>query len=266
MDFLSILSAIPGIKFDFSKNVNNKINVHIGRDCIYQDGKIVGGKDAVTKILDGLNNAKNDETLPVQVIDTNQEKELSQTENESIKNSDIRLLKEVLPKEEIKPILLARATHRAILKKEPRATVKKLLDTLKISYPRRGKRILNLLTAGYFDELIVPMIAMCNGNGEKDFEKFYLDILVFHPTAIFVNLDTSIIRIHNEIKRRLRMGKVPKIKIHAMGRENAKKKDDAVKSLSVKSKLMVRNEKRANLNTIEYITTIEVLCNLDQGR
>lgn len=263
MGFLSILSAIPGIKLDFSKNVNTHTNIHVGRDCVYQDGKVVGDEDAVSKILEGLSGARGEETLPVQVIDTNQEKGLSQTSAGSIRSSEVRLLKAVLPKEEIKPILLAKAAHCAILRKESRETVRNLLDTLEISYPRKGKRVFNLLTAGYFDELIIPMIALCNGNNDKDFEKFYVNLLVFHPTAIFVNLDASIIQIHNEIKKRLRRKTIPRIKIHAMGRENAKKKDDAIESLSVKSKLKVRKKKRANLNTIEYITTIEVVQNLE---
>lgn len=259
MDFLSILSSLPGLKFDFSKT----FNIHIGRDYISQNGKTIGGEQEIKKILDELKKSKNKDSLPIQLINKDQEKELSQTENKSLKNSEIKLLKENLPKEEIKPILLAKAIHNSILKKESKETINKLIETLENAFPKKGKRILNLLTAGYFDELIIPMISLCNGDKNKNFKEFYLKLINFHPTAIFVNKDTTIPQIHTEIKKRLKQKTIPQIKIHAIGKENIQTKNKSINSLDVESKIEINKIKKTNPIGTEEITIIKIIKNFE---
>lgn len=262
MDLSFLSKLIPNINLDFSKT-----NISFQGSSITVNEKEIQDKNIATKIknkvIEELKKTQTKSTLPVQLINKDQEKEFSQTENNSLKNSEIKLLKDNLPKEEIKPILLAKAIHNSIIKKEPKETINKLIETLENKYPKKGKRILNLLTAGYFDELIIPMINLCNGDKNKDFTEFYLKLINFHPIAIFVNKDTTIFQIHSEIKKRLKQKTIPQIKIHAIGTQNIRTKNNAIESLNIDSKTEINKTKRPNLNTIEEITTIKIIKNFE---
>ena len=103
-----------------------------------------------------------------------------------------------------------------------------LLDQLDKNFPKKGKKVYNLLAAGYFDKLILPFIEVFKSIHPEDqyigeFQKFYQNILKFFPIAIFVgnNMSESVLEI--ELKRRLNLKSIPFIKLHAIGEENIKK-------------------------------------------
>lgn len=90
-----------------------------------------------------------------------------------------------------------------------------------LKYGERGNIIANLCTAGYFEEVMMPLF----NSSQQEFYDYY-DIAVDRGVkAFFVNARMSIETIRDEIKRRLISAKsygIPSIHIHGIGQKNIK--------------------------------------------
>jgi len=223
-----------------SVNVDKSSHIHLDRNFIQIDDKKITDlkkvKEIHKEIEDGLKEYADEETYPANIIHKDLFAEFRGLEALTIKEKEsLKKLKEIFGEESIRPILLARSIHLAIEEKKPRIMIEKLLTQLDKDFPGDGKKILNLISAGYFDELIIPMIEICKRqhpeNYNYKFKEFYYSLLQFFPTAIFVNNDTSIRKIISEINKRFRLRKIPYIRIHTIGKNNIKKVDEALDKL-----------------------------------
>ena len=150
-----------------------------------------------------------------------------------------------MPPEDVECILMAR---RVVLVNERDGELRKdLLNQLDKNYPRRGRKVYNLISTLYFDEIIIPFIDIFRTEKGEDkyieeFRKFYADILSFFPLAIFVNNYTTEEKIKVEITKRMGLD-VPFIKIHTIGSMNVEKVEKATKELGIEANHTVTNNK-----------------------
>lgn len=86
-------------------------------------------------------------------------------------------------------------------------------------YGERGNTISNLCTAGYFEEVMIPLF----NKSIREFWEYYDLAIDRGITALFVNAGMTIEKIQHEIKRRLISAKsygLPFIHIHGIGKKN----------------------------------------------
>ncbi len=208
-----------------------------------------------------LSEFKKEESLPFQILHKDLENDYLDTEEVSIKQKEsLKLLRKVLPQAEIECILMARRVHLAF-EKNDKVLLGSLMEQLDKNYPEKGRKVHNLISAGYFDELILPMVQMYKTNNNdcsQDFQKFYYDILTFFPIAIFVNNQTTIKKIEYEISKRLKLKRVPFIKIHAMGLDNINKVDEAIKIFDNDSRININN----NNNNKFVLPALDLKCQI----
>jgi hypothetical protein len=232
---LKALAEISLVKVNIDKSTKIHIrdgSVSIGEHTITDPEQTNKIKSLITK---DVSTHKRDDKLPYQIIHKDILQDYEEYEEISKKNSkSIILLKEVLPSEEVECILTARRVKMALDKKDSNLATE-LTHHLDENYPKKGKKVLNLIRAGYFDELIIPMIELFKVRYVKDyrekFKEFYSNLLRFFPTAIFVNNKTTEEILEKEIMKRLKLRTIPVIKIHSMGEENIQKAVNVVNKI-----------------------------------
>ena len=149
-----------------------------------KDNKIICGKHTISdpnlinKFFNAYKSYQPRESLPTQVIHKDLVSPYLDYENIAIEGKEsLSILKKVLPSEEIECIIMARRIHLAY-RKNNRVLAEDLLKQLDNHYPKKGRKVANLIRAGYFDSLIVPMIGICrNQHGQnyaQKFQEFYL--------------------------------------------------------------------------------------------
>ncbi len=157
----------------------------------------------------------------------------------------LKILKKVLPHEEIECILMARRVKLAYDKQE-NELAKDLHTQLIKSHPERGTTVYNLIGAGYFDEMIIPFIDIYKSQYEEryveEYRKFYFSTIKFFPLAIFVGNGTSERQIIEGITDRLKLD-APFIRLHAIGGTNIKKIDDSMNILKIEDKYSVKDNR-----------------------
>jgi hypothetical protein len=139
---------------------------------------------------------------------------------------------------------MARRVLLAYNKKDDKLA-KKLLKQLGSSYPKTEKKIYDLMSAGYFDEMMLPFIKVFKSETGKEYKenyrKFFEDVLEFFPIAIFVGNKTTKEILRQDIKKRLRLKGVPFVRIHAIGQSNIEKVMEVIKELGIDDKFRAKD-------------------------
>lgn len=235
--FLSGLLPDALIKV-IQKNDNRKIEIN-GNVIIIGDQKITDSKQ-VEQVFSALSKLTKEETPPYQLVHKELSEEYITYENLSIRERDnLKLLKEVLPSEEVECILMARRVILAYDKKE-KAAGEELMEQLERNFPKKGRKVFNLVSVGYFDEMILPFIEIFKtkhgSNYIQEFRNYYSDILRFFPVAVFVGNRMTDEKVITELERRLELRGVPFVRLHAIGTQNIEKVKKAVKTLQIEQK------------------------------
>ncbi len=231
-----IKNLIPDITYNDNKTVNN---INIKDSGIYLDDKKVGGKKEVDKFLASLSDDAKSDGYPAQIIHKDLKEGYRAYEDISIKEQkSIAKLREVLPEEEIECILMARRVMFSYDSGNKKSAMK-LHDGLREAFPSKGNSVFNLLSAGYFDEIILPFVDVYKEQfGEDYIEKyrhFYDDIIRYFPLAFFIGNNTSLDDVRNVVGSRL-IQDIPFFRLHAMGKNNIQKIDDIVDELDIETK------------------------------
>lgn len=243
MNFLEkILSFLkPELKITINRQDNRRIIIQDSRIIIGEH--IIEDKETIEKINREMTATKNEETLPFQLIHQDLEKDYSDYEEISIKDKvSIGKLREVLPSDRIECILMARRVLLAI-EKGDKILSEQLLKQLEKNHPKDGKKVYNLMSCKYFDEIIIPFIDVFRNQGKQDehirrFREFYDGILKFFPIAIFVGNETTVEGLTEEIKKRLKLD-VPFIRIHTVGDYNIEKIEEVAEDLNLASRFSI---------------------------
>lgn len=162
-------------------------------------------------------------------------KEFLLTETTSNANQIIEKIKDFIPQDDVR--IIRAANHVRRLYKEGLGGIDRLKEDIGYRWGPRGRNITNLLTAGYFENYIVPILTKKMENpipsmSRKDIYEVIVNetaFSVFVPRNITIeDLKTKIItqsiRNVEEFSRRY-------INIHALGARNVKKVNRAVKEL-----------------------------------
>ena len=244
MSFWDFLKGILPEKLIHVETNNYKIEIS-DTEIRIGDQKI-SDPSIVDNVLEKLSEYKDKDSLPCQVIHKDLEDSYEQYESISIRQEEsILKLKTVLPYEDIECILMARRvkfTYDLNKIDSAKITHKKLIER----FSKKGNTVYNLISAGYFDELILPFIDVFKSQYEDNyvdkFKDFYYDLIRFFPIAFFVGNGTSEDQIVTGIKERLKL-KVPFIRIHAIGKNNIQKVDDAIEYLDLDSSFSLKDDR-----------------------
>ena len=250
MGLLALLGAIPSlslVKIDKSVTVNVT-----GKDNnVAINGKKITDPKEKAKILEAIN-AENylgiaHDSYPHNIIHEDLQDSFSTIKEAAVGSKDLNFLDKYTNKKYMKAIFMARAGHKAMLSnnnKYKRGLISKLILQLDKKFPKDGKKMLNLMTAKYFDSLIIPTLIELEKfpNTDKNFNKYLESLLHFFPTAVFVNNDTNNRIIFREISKRLGIENIPYIIVHALGDENIKKVDDAIPILQQEYQIIISHE------------------------
>lgn len=184
---IGLLDFLKGILPDtFIKLVNNSNN----RTIIIKDSVVIIGenkftdKKIVDSVTDRINELRKMETFPFQLIHEELFDDFIAYEDISIRDkSNLKLLKDVLPYDEVECILMAR---RVLLAYDSNKIelANRLMKQLEGNYPKNGKKVYNLLSCGYFDEMILPFIEVYKSKMGpegyiEEYRKFYINLFRF---------------------------------------------------------------------------------------
>ena len=230
-DFLK--GIIPEKLINF--NVDNR-KIEINSSTINFGNQSINDPKIVDKILDKLSEYKDKESLPCQVIHKDLDESYSQYEEISIiQKESLEKLRQVLPREEIECILMARRVKLAYDKKDA-DLAKKLHKQLIDNYSGKGNKVYNLIGGGYFDEMIIPFIEIFKSQFDdkyvEKYKEFYYDIIKFFPLAFFVGNGTTEYQLTEGINDRLKLN-VPFVRLHAIGSNNIEKIERVIDKLKI---------------------------------
>lgn len=239
--------------FDFLKGIipEKFFNINIYKITLNADSIIIGKQRIndpaiVEKVINKLEEYKDKDKFPTQIIHKDLDESYTQYEEISINQKEsLKILKLVLSEEDVESILMARRVKFAYDKNDVKLA-KKLENQLIKQYPEKGKKVYNLISGGYFDEMIIPFIDVFKSEHGQDyiqeFRKFYYDLFKFFPLAIFVGNSTTENQLISGINDRLKLN-VPFIRLHAMGGSNIKKVDETRSKLKLDEKFSINDKK-----------------------
>ncbi|MCK4997000.1 hypothetical protein KAS08_01730 [Candidatus Pacearchaeota archaeon] len=236
MTLLDILGKLPNFNINIGNKTITNNTLHLNSDGNFSvDGKPLSPEisEEITKEISAQQKSP---SYPCQVIHKDLKKDYDAYEEISSNNKcSFRTLKDILPDNKFKMILMAKRVSLEI--EDPSSSgkeISQLMFKLDRRYPKDGKKVLNLITAKYFDNLVLPMIDMIKEDYplkyRKKFEEFFDSILKFFPVAVFVSDITSQEDIIRETKKRMRLS-VPFIRIHTIGESNIRKVDIATSGI-----------------------------------
>ncbi len=245
--------------FDFLKGVLpdalvKSVNKSNNRTLIIKDSVVIIGenkftdKKTVDSITDRFYELRKMETFPFHLIHEDLLDDFIAYEDISIRDkSNLKLLKNVLPYDEVECILMARRVLLAHDKKETKLA-NELMKQLEDNYPKHGKKVYNLVSCGYFDEMILPFIEVYKSNLSpeeyiKEYNRFYSELLKFFPIAIFVGNNTTEDNIRKKLLERLKLKDIPFIRLHTIGEMNITKIENIVSELEIDKSYTIKNEK-----------------------
>ncbi|MBU1198365.1 MAG: hypothetical protein KKF46_05480 [Nanoarchaeota archaeon] len=181
---------------------------------------------------------KKRDTLPLPVVHKDIVDDYLEYEQISIQEKEsLKKLRKILNSTEIECVLMARRAFLASKRKDKKL-FDELIGQLEKNCPENGKKLFNLMSTGYFDELILPfMDVMKSRHGEEkyveEYNKFYRSLMKFFPTAVFVGNYTNQEKLKHEITKRLKLSNIPFIKLHAIGENNIVKVGKIVEELKI---------------------------------
>lgn len=245
MNFLNNLKSIFKIKFDLSKlssihllsdNKNSQtinivkktININIGSVSPDLIPKLQNAIKKAVQQEDDLLIEDDANKLLIDISKVTQNKEntgLVQFFRGKINSKDLEILRAALY---IKNVY------------ERGSRIGDLKDDLIIKYGDRGRNIVNLCSAGYFDTLIKPlynhMITEPNFTPERFLDTFD-KIITYSPFAIFVSSPMDSKELLLAVETRMELNKkygINYINIHGIGEHNVSKIEELLKSLKDK--------------------------------
>lgn len=244
MGFFDFLKGIIPEKL-ININIDNR-KIEITDSSVILGDQTINDPEMVDKILIKISEYKDKESLPCQIIHKELESSYDDYENLSISQKEsINKLRLVLPSEEIECILMARRVKLAYDKKDVELG-KELHKRLDENYPKKGYKIYNLISGGYFDEMIIPFIDIFKVQFEdtyiEEYRKFYGDIITFFPLAFFVGNGTTEEIISKGITDRLKKD-IPFLRLHAMGSNNIDKIENVIKKLKIEDKYLTKDNR-----------------------
>jgi len=232
------LAKVDNRRIDNRKIDNRKIII-TGSAVSYGNQTITDQK-VIDKIFGEIEQFKNKETLPFQLVHKDLQESYLQYEDLSIKHREgIKKLKLVLSEEDIECILMARRVLLAF-EKDNEDLAKNLQSQLEKNYPKKGLRVFNLIGGGYFDELIMPLVDVFP---KEDFVEFYKGIINFFPLAIFVGNTTTEEILEKELIYRLKLSNIPFVRLHAYSRSNIDKVEKVVEKLGIEHRYVVKDNR-----------------------
>ena len=107
-------------------------------------------------------------------------------------------------------------------------------------YGERGKNIVNLCSAGYFESLIKPLYEHMNKQPRfsgKKFLSIYNRIVEEHAFAIFVHRNMTKSALKSEIEKRIKYA-IQTFNIHALGKQNIEKIKDTILAIEKERKYL----------------------------
>jgi len=237
IDFLRKILPESLIKYE-DRRIFLKDSTLIVGDQKIEEQKIIN------KIYEEIEKYKDKDSFPFQLIHEDILNDFLEYEEVSIKEKEsLKKLKKILDSDDNECIIMAR---RVVLaeEKNQRELVEKLKEQLDKHHPKDGKKVLNLINAGYFDDLIIPFIEVYKSNfGEEkyieEYKKFYGGILKFFPLAIFVANYTTEEKIEKELRRRLILN-IPFVRLHSIGRSNIEKVENVISKLKIEEEYKYR--------------------------
>ncbi|MCK4808168.1 MAG: hypothetical protein KAS90_00960 [Candidatus Aenigmarchaeota archaeon] len=243
-DFLKGIIPEKLINIDLRKTDNRKIIIN-SNSVIIGENKITDPK-IVDKIFNKIGEYEDSESLPVQIVHKDLEDSYFEYEDLSIEqNTNIKKLKEILPIEDIRCIIMARRVKRAYDKKSPEA--KNLHNKLNSNYPEKGCRVFNLIGGGYFDEMLIPFIEIFKSEHEDNYVEKYRDFfnntIHFFSLAIFVGNSKTEETIEKELNTRLQLKDIPFVRIHAIGKNNIEKIENVIEKLDIENIYSTKDNK-----------------------
>ena len=249
MGLLAILKAMPSLSLlKIDKSVTIRIE---GKDNnVNINGQKITNTEEKNKILEAMKSENYlgiaNDSYPHNIIHEDLQDSFNTIKRATVNGKDLRFLNKYADKKYMEAILMAKAVHQSMLSNDEgkRKLVSKLFYQLDKKFPKYGKKMLNLMTAKYFDSLIIPTLIELekSPNVSKNFNKYLKSLLSFFPTAIFVNNDTTNRVILSEINKRISIENIPYIIIHAMGDENIKKVDDIIPILEQGNLAIISHE------------------------
>jgi hypothetical protein len=242
MGFWDFLKGIIPEKFI---NIDNR-KIEINNSSITLGDQTINDPEMVDKLLGKLNEYKDKECLPTQVIHKDLDKSYMEYEEISLNQKEsLNKLRSVLPEEEVECILMARRVKLAYDKKDV-DLAKELHKQLHDNYPGKGPKVYNLIGGGYFDEMIISFIDIFKSQYEEnyieEYRKFYFDIIKFFPLAFFVGNGTTKEQIIDAINNRLKLS-VPFIRLHAIGKGNIEKVEEVMDKINFEEKNTIQDNR-----------------------
>jgi hypothetical protein len=228
------LINIEKVVIDNRKIDNRKIEIK--NSSITYDGHVIEDKALVDEFFKRVEKYQKQETLPFQVIHEGLLEDYGEYEEISIQDREsLKKFKNILSTNQIECILMARRVFLAFNKQDEELG-KELLKQLETKFPQDGKKVFNLISTGYFDELVIPFIDIIKAEqGEvgyvEAYKSFYDGLLKFFPIAVFVGNNTTEDKLKHELLKRLALKDVPFVKIHTIGDTNIKKVERVTSSM-----------------------------------
>lgn len=127
----------------------------------------------------------------------------------------------IIPKEDYKA-LESSFFLRSILEKEKEVNVEKYKRGIIRQFGQRGGHIANLCTAGYFEELLIPIF---NDYSKEDFQNYYQLVVEYKALTLFVHSRMKKKDIISSLKNKMGIAKqygLENFYVHAKGKKNIK--------------------------------------------
>ena len=222
--------------------------IEIKNSVIISGQNTISDENVIKQILDKISEKSKEESLPFQLVHKDLIEDFIEYENISIREkSNLHLLKEVLLIDDVECIMMARRIVLAYDKKEI-VKAEELLNQLEKNYPKKGKKVFNLISAKYFDEMILPFIEVFKvkhgiDKYVEEYRKFYSDLLKFFPIGIFVGNNVTENKIKERLIQRLELKDIPFIRIHSIGDNNIQKVENVIKQSEIDKHYITKDER-----------------------
>ena len=243
---MGFLDFLKGILPDSLIKVDNR-KIEIKNSEIVVGDKTITDKEIINKIFDKISENKDKDSFPFHILHKDLLEDYIDYEDISINNKDnLKLIKSILSQEDVECILMARRVSLAY-DKNNKKLADDLLKQLDKNYPKKGRKVFNLIGGNYFDTLILPFIEIYKSEyGDKyaeEYRRFYGELIRFFPIAVFVGNYTTEDKVEEELTKRLKLKSIPFIRIHAIGSNNIKKVEKVIEKLEINKKCST-NDKR----------------------
>lgn len=180
--------------------------------------------------------------------------EIKRNEEKPANQALLSTLREIVPATDI-PIIRASLFLRKKLE-EKKKPLPDLKDQILLKYGQRGARVSNLISAGYYEELIIPIynkMKIDAGFTRKDFENIYETIIVESAYAVFVNAACATKALRKLIYKKIVSNKRyarNSVNIHGLGKNNVDKIEAVIGNLVDRHPSLIIDEKKVVGQTI----------------